>query len=124
MRTSCVRPGCSAPVNAVVLIDRERNVVLLHQPEAGELGAIALCHKHVERFSAPEGWQLRDLRPAAENTSDDVATADLGLQVDDGATPMLGRAFRAASPGELRPAGQSRGYAWVERHTDPEDCQP
>jgi hypothetical protein len=49
---------------------------------------------------------------------------DGSLVVDDGATPLLGRAFRAASPGELRRPGEPRGFAWLERRHGQVDGGP
>ena len=122
-------------------MDRDRQVVVLHPPQVGGPGAIALCGKHVDRVTTPAGWEVRDLRAAFEVVPDappepspvtatvtlmtakrraTVATPDESLLVDDGATPMLGRAFRAASPGELRRPGESRGFAWLERGLEAE----
>lgn len=140
MRTSCVRPGCGGSVAAAVLIDRDQQLVVLHSPDVAELGSMALCAKHIDRVSAPAGWEVRDQRvlpaPVVEPVVAAVPTAptnvvqlpvrppavddDTDLYVDDGVTPLLGRAFRAASPGELKRPGESRGFAWLERAL-PED---
>jgi len=117
-------------------MDRDQQIVVLHPPQVGGPGAIALCAKHVDRVTTPAGWEVRDLRAALvdipEVPAEPVPVAatvtviatkrrasavapDVGLRVDDGATPMLGRAFRAASPGERRRQGESRGFAWLER---------
>jgi hypothetical protein len=119
-------------------MDRDQQVVVLHPPQIGGPGAIALCAKHVDRVTTPAGWEVRDLRAAFEVVTEvptvavepapatvtviatkrrpvAAAAPDVSLRVDDGATPMLGRAFRAASPGELRRPGESRGFAWLER---------
>jgi hypothetical protein len=135
-------------------MDRDQQIVVLHPPQVGGPGAIALCAKHVDRVTTPAGWEVRDLR-ASPSLEPDVpvgpavpvpaagtvtvlpsalpstrssarrtngASADLGLHVDDGATPLLGRAFRAASPGELRRPGESRGFAWLERDLPAHDA--
>jgi hypothetical protein len=132
MRTSCVRPGCGGVAAAAVLIDREEQVVVLQPPGVGGPGSIVLCARHVERVTTPVGWQVHDLRVVAIHTIDppEPVTAAVGapvpvaisapppdssLRVDDGATPLLGRAFRAASPGELKRPGETRGFAWLER---------
>ena len=144
MRTTCVRPGCGGSAAAVVLMDRDQQVVVVHPPQVGGPGAIALCAKHVDRVTTPAGWEVRDLRAAldaaleiapeppelitaaatvtviATKRRPTTADPDVSLRVDDGATPMLGRAFRAASPGELRRPGEARGFAWLERGLDAE----
>jgi hypothetical protein len=135
-----------------VLIDRDQQVVVLHAPEVGGPGAIALCARHVARVTTPSGWRLDDRRvvvlldepvrlpePVVALAEGDarrdpeplpVAVSAVGvpieasLHVDDGATPMLGRAFRAASPGELRRPGETRGFAWLERRHGQVDGDP
>jgi hypothetical protein len=132
-----------------VLIDRDQQVVVLHPPEVGGPGAIALCARHVARVTTPSGWLLDDrrvvivldepprvpepvvvladagTRPEPEPLAVAVGVPiETSLQVDDGATPMLGRAFRAASPGELRRPGESRGFAWLERRHGQVDGDP
>jgi hypothetical protein len=115
-----------------VLIDRDQQVVVLHPPEVGGPGAIALCARHVARVTTPSGWRLDDLRVVIVldepiDLTEPVlahAPADTSLAVDDGATPMLGRAFRAASPGELRRPGEARGFAWLERRHGQVDGDP
>jgi hypothetical protein len=142
MRTSCVRPGCGGSAAAAVLIDRDQQLVVLHPPEVGGPGAIALCARHVARVTTPAGWQLDDLRvvivldepvdaapPLVASVPDPVpvsagASVESSLVVDDGATPLLRRAFRAASPGELRRPGQPRGFAWLERRHGQVDGGP
>jgi hypothetical protein len=142
MRTSCVRPGCGGSAAAAVLIDRDQHVVVLHPPEVGGPGAIALCARHVARVTTPSGWRLDDMRvvivldepievtapvaPEAVSVSAGapVASIETSLRVDDGVTPLLGRAFRAASPGELRRPGETRGFAWLERRHGQVDGGP
>jgi hypothetical protein len=139
MRTTCVRPGCSGSAAAAVLIDPGHMVVVLQPPDVGGPGSMVLCGRHVDRVSAPMGWEVRDLRGALVDLPD-LAVVDLpvvdvpvevpreavavavlvtdketSLVVDDGATPLLGRAFRAASPGEMRGVVEPRGFAWLER---------
>jgi uncharacterized protein DUF3499 len=139
MRTSCVRPGCGGSAAAAVLIDRDEHVVVLHPPEVGGPGAIALCARHVARVTTPSGWRLDDMRvvivldepidltaPALPDVVPVSASVPIetSLRVDDGATPLLGRAFRAASPGELRRPGEARGFAWLERRHGQVDRGP
>src|SRR5699024_3237777 len=108
-------------------IDRDQQLVVLHSPDVAELGSMALCAKHIDRVSAPAGWEVRDQRVAPTPVVEPVVAAvptvptnvvqlpvrppavndDTDLYVDDGVTPLLGRAFRAASPGELKRPGES-----------------
>jgi hypothetical protein len=151
MRTTCVRPGCSGSAAAAVLIDPGHMVVVLQPPDVGGPGSMVLCSRHVDRVSAPVGWEVRDLRGAlvdlpvdpvelvaelplpvlpVEVPREAVAVAVLvtekgtSLVVDDGATPLLGRAFRAASPGEMRGVVEPRGFAWLERGHGEVDGDP
>jgi hypothetical protein len=148
MRTTCVRPGCSGSAAAAVLIDPGHMVVVLQPPDVGGPGSMVLCSRHVDRVSAPVGWEVRDLRGAlvdlpvvevpvadapvlpVEAPREAVAVAVLvtekgtSLVVDDGATPLLGRAFRAASPGEMRGVVEPRGFAWLERGHGEVDGDP
>jgi hypothetical protein len=153
MRTTCVRPGCSGSAAAAVLIDPGHMVVVLQPPDVGGPGSMVLCSRHVDRVSVPVGWEVRDLRGAlvdlpvvdlpvevpldvpldviaVEAPLEAVALAvmltekETSLVVDDGATPLLGRAFRAASPGEMRGVVEPRGFAWLERGHGEVDGDP
>jgi len=72
----CSRPGCSEEAAVTLTYDYAQSQVWLDRL-AGERDphAYDLCVRHADRLTPPNGWQLRDRRPAAESTRPRYAPA-------------------------------------------------
>jgi hypothetical protein len=63
MNRLCARPGCSERATATLAYDYHARIVCL-DGLAFEVDPANhdLCTRHADRLSAPQGWELRDLR--------------------------------------------------------------
>lgn len=86
MARLCSRPGCSAPAVVTFTFDAPKLTVwvgdLVDDPGAG----YDLCQDHGDRLAPPKGWEIADQRSSRP-----------ALPTLDANSPMLSRAFRAAS---------------------------
>ncbi len=115
MRT-CSRTACTATaVATMTYVYADSTAVLGPLSIQPEPGAYDLCTRHVERTSAPKGWEvirlpLDGLTPEPEAPSDDLmALADavraIGMREDDpepGPVPRLVEPEPAGRGGHLR----------------------
>jgi hypothetical protein len=75
VQVECARQLCDGEAVAICAIDPSSTTVLLLPLETSVVGS-PLCRRHTDGLRAPEGWQLRDERPARVDASLPVIESD------------------------------------------------